>query len=414
MAFGDSPWSLCVNCTDAQILRYLDDRAAKGCNALLFSAIERRWSNQRPTWRNVDGIAPFVRMRPVNWQMQERYWTRVDFVVNQCLARDMVCFMTPAYSGYGNGSDGWIAHYRHASDDMLFAYGAALGRRYQQGNVVWVLGGDDANDLGVEGAYRSDATPVRSRQWQIALGLQSVRPKDLYTAHTGRHGMPGKVNGEAYRAWHDGYRGFNLNNIYGRDGKDDAPTLAAAAWARPGPMPFFLIEAGYEDPDGRNDHGLWPAIQSVLGGALVGFFGGHDAIWHMGSFKPDTGAASVLDRYLVESWKGYARLSQLLKTRPWHTLMPVRDAGFVTSGHGPGEATVCAAITLDGELALVWNPARSIELDLSRLTPAQLRVDWMDPFGEETLTLAHAVPSRGRHRFAVPRPGLIEVRAAER
>lgn len=412
MAFGDSPWSLCVNCTRDQISRYLDDRAAKGCNAILFSAIEARWSNQRPHWRNVEGISPFTSMRPVNWRMQPRYWELVDHVVERALERDIACFITPAYTGYGNGSDGWLARYRHASDDMLRAYGQALGRRYRQGNVIWVLGGDDANDRGVEGAYGSASVPERTRQWQIALGLQDViQPGSLLTGHTGRHGMPGVVNGEAWLAWGRGYAGFNLNNIYGKDGTDDVPALAARAWARPGPLPFFLIEAGYEDEDGRAENGVWPAIQAVMSGALGGFFGGHDALWHFGSHKPRASAQVVLDRHLAASWRMHAQLGAWLRQLPWSRLRPA-PGRLLVPDRGSGAMTICPALTDDARHAVIWTPGDQLEVRLSDLSGERLALTWLDLSSPRRVKLGEMMASEGLRRLLVPGPGLVDIRPA--
>ncbi|MGE0763731.1 MAG: DUF4038 domain-containing protein [Bdellovibrionales bacterium] len=375
---GDSPWSLAVNCTNNQILSYLNDRAAKGCTALLFSAIEKAYSNQTPAHLNVDRVAPFTNMNPVNWVMNENYWKRVDFIVNECKSRGIACFITPAYTGYGNGSDGWRNEYSGATNAALQAYGTALARRYAQGNVVWVLGGDDPNDLGAVGNYGSASTPDRTKQWQIAVGIRSVRTTDLITGHTARNGHT-SVDGESYKAWTSGYSGWNLNNIYGHDNTDDAVALATTAYSRPGPLPFFLIEAGYENPDGSNGGGRIPAIQTLLGGGLGGFFGGHDIIWHMGSYSPDNyGAATALSRYLANSWIDYKNLSSLLKAYRWEKLVPQKSTALVVTALGSGSSAICPALATDGSFAFIFTPGANFSVNMAAIQVPSVRARWFD------------------------------------
>lgn len=380
IAIGDTPWSLPVNCSDSQILNFLNDRAVKGCNAILFEAIEKSYSNQSPAYLNVDGVAPFTSMSPVNWVLNPEYWTRVDLIVNEAKARGMACFICPAYTGYGNGGDGWLPEYSVSSNAALQAYGAALANRYAQGNVVWVLGGDDANDFGAAGSYGSAATPNRTKQWQIVIGIRSVRTTDLITGHTARNGGAGVVNGESFKAWGDGsYAGWNLNNIYGKDGTEDSVALAAMAYGRSGPWPFFLIEAGYENIDGTNGGGRVPAIQSVLGGGLAGFFGGHDVLWHMGSLAPDNyGASTALSRYLAGSWTDFANFGRLLSSHAWHTLEPRRDAFLVNSALGSGSSALSPALAVDGTFALVFTPGATFTVNMASLSIGSVRARWFD------------------------------------
>lgn len=402
IAIGDAPWSLPVNCTNAQILTYLNDRASKGCTAILVEAIEKAYSSQTPRWRNTDGNDPFTVMTPPNWVLNSAYWNRVDFIVNEAAARGIAVFITPAYTGYGNGGDGWRAEYSSSTDAALQAYGAALATRYRQGNVVWVLGGDDANDLARAGAYGSSTTPDRTKQWQIVIGLRSVRTSDLITGHTARNQNDGTVNGESFKAW-AGYPGWNLNNTYGHDGTDDMVALADTAWARPGPIPFFMIEAGYENLDGSNRGGWVPAVQNVLSGGLGGFIAGHDALWHFGSYDPSTGAQAVISTYLAGSFLDSRNFGQLLKSYPWHRLRPVKDTRLVTTPLGTGSSAVVPALATDGSFAFVFSPGAAFTVQLSALTHAQVRARWFDvEAGTFTAITGSPFPNAGTRVFTPP------------
>ena len=408
LVVGDTPWSLPANCTLAQIDSYLADRSGKGCTAILIEGCERAYSSQSPAYLNVDGQAPFTSMSPVNWVMNDGYWDYVDYIVDECKALGMAVFITPAYTGYGGGSDGWLSDYSGASDATLQAYGAALANRFTQGNVVWVMGGDDANDGQAAGNFGSGTTPQRTKQWRIVEGIHSVRPADLVTGHTARNGTGG-VSGEAYAAWTSGHTGFSLNNIYGLDGISDAPGLAATAWGRTG-FPFFLIEAGYQDLDTQDIGGMVPAIQAVLGGALVGWFGGHDALWHMGSYEPNTGAAAVLSAYLAGSWLPHANFGALLKTYAWHLLQPKTDASLVTTSLGSGSSTICPALASDGSFALIFVPnlSQSLTVAMSALAPSSVRARWWS-FGDGSFSAIGTYSNSGTQGFTSPGSGAYRI-----
>jgi hypothetical protein len=409
IAVGDTPWSLAVNCTNAQIDSYLADRAAKGCNAILFSSIEHGYSSQTPVYNNADGIAPFTVMSPVNWVLNNAYWNRVDYIVNSAKALDMACFITPAYTGYGSGSDGWLGDYSGASDATLQAYGAALANRYTQGNVVWVLGGDDANDVEAVGNYGSGTTPNRTKQWQIVLGIRSVRTTDLITGHTARN-TTGPVSGEAHKAWTTGYTGFNLNNVYAMEDTTDAPTLTATARTRTG-FPFFMIEAGYENTDASDLSGIIPAIQTVLGGGLVGWFGGHDALWHMGSQVPSTGAASVLSTYLSGSWLMHQNFGALLTSYQWHKLEAKTDTSLVTTSLGTGANTICPALASDNTFAMIWTPGANFTVNMAAFAPSSVRARWWN-FDTGAFTAIANYANTGTQAFTAPGNRILVLDAA--
>lgn len=374
---GDTPWSIAVQLSEAQIDSYLADRVAKGCNAILFNAIEKTYSSQTPTYRNVSGHDPFTNMTGPNWVLNDAYWQRVDYIVNAAKALGIVCLMCPAYMGYGSGLDGWENEMAGSSNAAMEAYGAALAARYTQGNVIWVMGGDSAGDGGAFGAYGVAAN--RSKQWRIVVGMRTIRTTDIVTGHTGRNEYGGAVDGESFNAWGDGsYVGWNLNNVYGRDDVIDMIGLSNTARGRSGPKPFFMIEAGYQDLNGEDPGGIIPAAQAVLSGALCGYFGGHDALWHFGGYVPAIGASSALSTYLASSWTSYGHLGTLLKSKAWHLLEPRKDTTLVTVTPGTGNA-LCPALASDGSYALIFSPdTTAFTVNMNLLTPASVRARWFN------------------------------------
>ena len=221
---------------------------------------------------------------------------------------------------------------------------------------MWVAGGD----------YNP---PDPAKQWNIHTGIRSVRTSDLMTAHGGR-------NTEAYTVW-NGQAGFNLNNIYcGTDGVsyDDA----AAAYARGGPTPFFLIEGAYGNAQTDAQCRL-QVYQALLSGACGHFFGTFP-LWGFGepNVNGGIGAGAALRDYLgtpLTLQMGYVKA--LFTAYSWHQLVPRTDASLVTSGLGSGTGRICPARASDGSFAMVWVPGTSgITVNMAALAPSNVRVRW--------------------------------------
>lgn len=394
LLIGDTVWSLVAQCTTAQIDSYLNDRAAKGCKAVLFSAPEYYYTAQTPRYRNVAGDDPFTVMSPVNWVLNDAYWHVVDYAVNGCKSRGMAAIINPAY--WGQSGDGWYAELSATSDAVLQAYGEALANRYTQGNVIWCLGGDESRTAG-----------DRTKQWQIALGMRNVRTTDLITAHTARlQAVDDGVNGEAYRAWGGGsYAGFNLNNIYLRDSTDDGgPTMGANAYGRTPALPFFMIEAGYEAGTAMGLSDIVPTIRCMLAGGLAGGLGGHDVLWHMGTFAPDDiGTANALSTYLAGSWDEMGYFATLMASYQWWKLEPKTDASLVTTSLGTGASRISPARASDGSFAMIHTPAQNFTVAMSALAPSSVRARWWN-WADGTFTTAAGspFPNTGTQAFAAP------------
>jgi hypothetical protein len=379
---GDTPWSLIVQFTYAQIDTYLANRAAKGINTILFNAIEHQYSDQSPAYRTVEGYDPFSPMTDFA-SPNETYWQKVDYVVNQCLNYGIVCLINPAYLGYLGGSEGWMSEVTAETAGDLQTFGAWLANRYTQKNIVWCFGGDFAGD-----------TTQRNKQWNIVTGMRSVRTTDIITCHNGRS------DSDAYTHW-NGYSGFNLNNTYTT--KTDVYTECATAFGRT--MPFFFIEGAYEGsatvPELRVQH--W---QAILSGAC-GHYYGENPLWAGGAANAGgSGAANAISNHLNTT--GIQHLGNLLsfsRDFPWYTLEPKTDASLVSSALGSGQARVCPARSADGTFAAILkNDASSITVVMSAMSPSSVRARWYDP-SNGTLSAVSGSPFANTGSQTIAHPG---------
>lgn len=361
---GDTCWSIVGQLTNAEIDTYLDDREGKGFNALLLSAPEAYYTSQTPSYNNVDGVAPFTTMSPVDFASPNNtYWNRVDYLVDEALARGMVCIINPAYVGW-NWSDGWGNDVDAESAADLQTYGAFLANRYDQGNVIWCVGGD-----------RSGTTGERDKQWNIITGIRSVRTTDIITGH------PDNPDDDAFAYW-GGYTGFSLNAAYTYESSGDyVYEECATAYGRSGPVPFIYFEGQYDGASGSSD-----ALQrrQSYGGILSGACGqiyGNNPVWHFespnwgesysGTWETNLDTTAATEQTYVKA---------LFAAKEWWKLAPSTGTALVSSSLSTGASRLYPALASDGTFAMIYVPSsQTVTCVMSAMSPSSVRVRLYDP-----------------------------------
>lgn len=361
---GDTPWSLAVQFTQAQIETYLTTRRAQGFNAIMYNMIEHHFSSQSPAYRSVGGHDPFTSM--TNFAARnEPYWQINDYIVNRAHDLGMGVVANPAYWGFAATDEGWDTEVDAESDADLQDYGAFLANRYSRGNVIWCMGGD-ANGTG---------STQRDKQWNIITGIRSVRTTDIITAH------PAPSAGDAYSQW-SGYigSGFNLNFVY--DNGTETYTDSGTAYGRSGPIPAFLGETRYENEAGSTVADqrrlAWSAI---LSGCLAGDFFGNNPVW--GGGEPNVngggGATAALAALSSAGATSMGHLKALLDRHDWHKLVPKTDTSLITTSLGSGTSRIVGALASDGTFALIYTPSANFTVAMTAFTPSSVRARWYDP-----------------------------------
>lgn len=360
---GDTPWSLAVQLTDAEITTYLNDTAAKGFKAILFNAIEHNFSSQTPKYQNVSGNNPFTSMTDFSSGLNSAYWNRIDHIVNTAKGLNLACIINPAYIGYAGTEEGWDTELLAESDADLQTYGAALANRYTQGNVIWSMGGDADPDATLE-----------AKQWQIITGIRSVRTTDIVTAH----GAPGSG---AYATW-NGQTGFNLNTAYPGD-------IAAVysecdtEYARSGPIPFVMLEAIYEQERGTpiTAAGLRrQTYQALLSGACGQFFG-NSPIWHFESPNAPFSYTGTWESNLDSTGRQQqVHVATLFNAYSWHLLEPKTGTELVTSSLSTGDTRICPALASNTTFGMVWVPSsQTVTVNMAAFSISSIRARLYDP-----------------------------------
>ncbi len=353
---GDTAWSLIAQLTKDEAEFYLADRRARGFNTLLVNLIEHQFSSHAPA--NIDHDPPFLKARDFSTP-NERYFAHADWILRRAADHGFLVLLTPSYVGAGGGGQGWFLAMAENGPDKLREYGRYLGRRYRDfTNIIWVHGGDGCP---------SEKDLVRA----IAEGIRSEAPHALHTAHCARDVPPLDVwRGEAW---------LGVNTFYTYGSVLDA---AQREYARGDRMPFFLIEAIYENEHLSSEQFLrMQAYHALLSGAAGQIFG-NNPVWHFGSGGLYPSPVSWKEALNGRGSQSMSHLASLFRSLPWWRLEPDR-AGLFLKQERQGEGDrPSSAVTDDGAYALVYVPdLRTIAVDLSRLAGSGRTARWFDPAG---------------------------------
>jgi hypothetical protein len=355
---GEAAWSMAAQLNPSEVINYLADRQAKGFTAIIINAIEHEHSSNPPY--NYAGQHPFSNGNS-NWSVRnEIYWSHLDHILNEAKNRGILVFLFPAYLGISCGSEGWCSEMVAQTDAAMTNYGEWLGSRYgNQGNIIWVHGGDAAAN-NFSGAY--------GRVAGIANGIKS---RDSYHLHTA-HSSPESSALDDYSALIDLNTTYSYSNAQGKVQND---------YQRSGAIPFTYIE-GYYENEHSSTIGDWQrqALTAYLGGALLGHFFGNCPIWHFGGHPSWCRVANWQEQLESVGSKLMANIGKLMKSREWWKLEPDYMNTVVISGMGSGTSYKSTARASDGKTIMVWFPDTSkATVDLSKISGQQAKAYWWSP-----------------------------------
>lgn len=358
---GDAAWSAIANLTREEMVRYLDDREARGFNAIYVNLIEAAFTDQTPPHNNVYGDSPFnstVDGVELNFaDPDEAYWELVDDFLDYAEARGIIVFAFPAYTGWQQGNDGWGSGIDANGPDNLYAYGAYLGARYRnQPNLVWTAGGD----WGPSGQY-----DLAAEYDALKRGIQDAGASQLWTGHGGQQsGL------DVY-----GYLGLDINTTY-RYPPQGVPEAVINDYFRDDRLPFVFFEGHYEGEYDVTTQALrYQAYVSVLGGAF-GHFYGNNPIW---LFNDGWEAALA-----APGARSMTHLASLMRSRPFARLIPdyeFEPESALRGGRGDLEAGYAViAVANDGSSLIAYAPdRRAITIDLGYLAEDNAQLWCFDP-----------------------------------
>lgn len=180
---GDSPWSILVQISEADVDYYLADRRQKGFNTLVMNLIENFYMTYKnpPRWQAADGrLIPIFNTAGDFSTPNEEYFSHVDRVLTKAAENDMIVLLNPVYMGYKGSSwdtrtDGWWVELEANGPTKCRNYGRWLGDRYKNyNNIIWVAGGDRIPPSAEDGTKNF---------YEILLGIKEKAPNQMWTAH---------------------------------------------------------------------------------------------------------------------------------------------------------------------------------------------------------------------------------------
>ena len=391
---ADTAWCMVNGLTDGEIDTYLSARKAQGFNATQFQLMSKH-SGCAVGGESVDryGHSPFA-TGDFDWTIpSEAYWSRVDSILNKVKARDMLALVTPAYLGSGCvfGTEGWCPAMNDQSSQQMAAFGSFIGRRYRnQGNIVWIAGGD-ANPLdypGMDG--KVDAL-------MSALAAADTSHQ-IITGHASRHVSAFEAFGA--HPW------LTMNSAY--DGEtcpdDSIAAQIRTEYQRTPVRPLHSIEQRYDAEGADADCLAAQFLWSALGGG-VGQSYGHGLVWNFspGWNEPGSGINSPIARV-------HTNAAKLVRSRRFWLLSPDYAHTVVTSGFGSGSSTVATARASSGETVMSFVPDEGtiLTVDMTRIAGSQATGWWFDPISA-TATAIGTFPTSGTAQFVSPAASVVLV-----
>ena len=272
---GDAAWSLVAQLNNTDIDYYLKNRYQKGFNTILVNVIEHKFATHAPA--NIDNVKPFT--SSVFTTPNEPYFARVDYAVSSAAQRGMVVLLDPLYLGWDCGSEGWCQEVQAASTSDLTSWGQYVGNRYKKyGNIIWVIGGD----------VDPRRFPVQPKMEAFVSELRQFDTTHLSTAHNAPDMMA--ITPWPNSSWP------NLNDLY--TDNHSPYVLSTSAYNVKPPMPYFMIEADYENSSGSTQQLLRSqSYYTALSGGIGHVFG-NCPIWNFAA----TPNYVLCDR-VITNWK---------------------------------------------------------------------------------------------------------------
>jgi hypothetical protein len=404
---GDAMWDAPFNLTLADLRTYLDDRQAKGFNAMLtyvstpaayFVGSNAPWALQLggsaagvsalPFLKNIsggtwDGDPTFANFDADFSQPNDAFFAWMAQVADEAAMRGMVLLLFPAYLGFNNGAnDGWYQTLTNAGNTTTVCsnFGQYLANGHgvftgfkDRPNIIWVAGGDMLPTNGSAGALRMKA---------ILTGLQAAGDTHLITAHwrsdyltRDQTDMASLINVQASYT-HGNYPTAGPTYAEGRALYSATPTL-----------PTFLIETNYWGDYGatpaQHRYFQWGAALSNVGGTTFGF----TPFWGF-AVSPD--GSTAVGNTTPTSWQASFSYATTNKPKGPNTYVSASGNWYrLTANPGTSGSTKPSGTTTFNDNGITWTyvaAATSVltllnetpELDMQRLGTFLDSVSWQN------------------------------------
>jgi hypothetical protein len=399
---GGTVWGMCESLTREEVDFYLDNRKEKGFNlvqvCLFWGKREDnpvRFTLNPPNaygfkaFEETNGIpdpAKPAHIRKGSPQEPDDYWDHAEYVIQAAEKRNMAVALLPLWGRrYVNGTHNNFSH-KIFSQPAMHSYGKFLGERFRDySNIIWVMGGDVAADLGGDfsGHYRAMAEGIiggltgKAVKWNEDSKLWDFA---LMTYHP--DGSPLKNSS----MWFHKDRWLDFNMIETHSNRDMVYTAVTNDYVLDKPVkPTVMAEPGYEGylPGSKADNSTdvqmrRQAFHSFFAGAAGFTYGAAcDSLGNGPLFSPFKGWQMTLDMKGAESMRF---VKKFCLNHNWPEWIPVHD--IVQSNLKKSEFQKVAVITSLKDEYLIYFPDTSpakLDMTLYIRETEKLFVQWYNP-----------------------------------
>ncbi len=401
---GDTAWELFHRLNREEADAYLRDRAQKGFTVIQAVALAELDGLNTP---NAYGHRPLLDMDPTRPAVLEGsdndYWDHVDHIVARAGELGLYVAMLPTWGDKWNKK--WGAGPEIFSPKSAEVYGEWLGRRYGEGPIIWVLGGDRP----IESDEQREIIRAMARGLKRGDGGRC-----LMTFHpAGGHGsaewfheddwldLNMRQNGHVVE-----YRSYSATRA-DYDRAPVKPVLDGEPIYEDHPVSFKAADFGHSVAGDVRRALYWDLFSGACGHTY-----GHHSVWQMWEEgrRPVNGPLLSWHRALDQPGAGQMQHARwLLLSRPYLTRIPddevIVPAQVATAVPGAGRYRFLATRDSEGSFVMVYAPVgRAFRVRMDRVGGGTVRAWWYNPrTGEATRSGEFA--NSGEREFLPPTPG---------
>ena len=382
---GDTGWLLFKKCTKEEVVKYLDDRKAKGFNVIQVMLLHEldvtdAYGDSALINKNI-ATPKNLHDEPQPPILEYDYWNNVDFVIHQAAKRGIYMALVPIWGG----------NIKNVTVAQAKSYAAFLANRFKnESNIIWLNGGD------IKGSDALD-------KWNaIGNTIRSIDKNHLIGFHPrGRNSSSAWFHNEAwldFNMFQSGHKRYDQDTSANEKlhyGEDNWRYVNDDYVLRP-VKPTFDGEPSYENiPHGLHDSAekRWTAADvrryaywDVFAGGC-GFTYGNNSVmqfYKTGDKDASFGANKDWDGELNTPGAGQMQyLKQLMLSKSYFDRMP--DQSLIVD-NGERYNRVLATKGKNYAMFYVYN-GRSFKAALNKLNFKPGKAMWFSPVDSQVIPI---------------------------
>ncbi len=364
---GDTAWELFHRLSLEESEKYIKNRADKGFTVIQAVVLAELDGLTIP---NINGDLPLIDQNPA--APNEAYLEHVDKVIELANKSGMYIGLLPTWGDKFNKK--WGVGPEIFTPENASVFATFLAKRYQNKNVIWILGGDrnPEEDEDIE-ITKAMAKAIR----------KIVGKKQLITYHPQGGSSSADFFGDEdwldftlFQSGHsDEYTQNYKQTTKEYEKENRRPVIDGEPCYEDHPI-YWKAANGWFNEFHTRRAGYW----SILAGACGHTYGNHN-VWQMWQLGRDPISAARTPWQQALDFPGAYQaglMKKLFEFRPWYQLIP--NQKIIKKGPNHGGGDVLASVSEDQSFAMLYIPFGStIEIDTTLISGTQKRAWWYNP-----------------------------------